>query len=83
MAQGATRPWSTYLFSAEKMPESHIPSKSIISIHTPISASSPRAAYSATKASRLAASALTNRFLGRLKQTPSGAASSGNCYGTD
>ena len=36
MAQGATRPWSTYLFSAEKMPESHIPSKSIISIHTPI-----------------------------------------------
>ena len=37
MAQGATRPWSTYLFSAEKMPESHIPSKSILSIHTPIS----------------------------------------------
>ena len=44
MAQGATRPWSTYLFSAEKMPESHIPSKSIISIHTPVRGGAGRAA---------------------------------------
>ena len=46
MAQGATRPWSTYLFSAEKMPESPIPSKSIISIHTPISVGEGRSSPS-------------------------------------
>ena len=37
MVQEATMPLSTRLFSTEKAPESHFPSKSTVSIHTPIS----------------------------------------------
>ena len=36
MVQEATIPLSTWLFSTEKAPESHFPSKSTVSIHTPV-----------------------------------------------
>ena len=37
MVQEATIPLSTWLFSTEKAPERHFPSKSAVSIHTPVS----------------------------------------------
>ena len=36
MVQEATKPLPTCLFSTEKVPESHFPSKSTVSIHTPV-----------------------------------------------
>ncbi len=36
MVQEATIPLSTWLFSTEKAPENHFPSKSTVSIHTPV-----------------------------------------------
>ena len=38
----ATKPLPTCLFSTEKVPESHFPSKSTVSIHTPVSSQRER-----------------------------------------
>ena len=86
---GTGSPFSTHLprnsASARKWASS---AKNILPPVRP--ASSHRAAYSVAKASRLASSALSSRFLGRLKANPRrcracprvDGGNSGNCYGS-